>query len=212
MLQALLCQELGNTATRGQEQRGARMPLRGAGNTGMQQLPTSQLTPASSRHHGLQIKRPAPQVPLKLDGRNSYTMQPTQRVAPISQMHRGPSTHAYAHTQQSAAMVSGAYEAQQYLAAASHAAQHGRGSIHMPMDAQAQARLRAVQQQMTTPYAGADAAYLPDMGYYGGWEGSAANDVYSMAGVRANPLQHQALAGTRQASWPRRNPGGLYWE
>lgn len=209
MLQALLCQELGSTAARAQDQRSARLPLRG--NTGMQHLQAAQA--AGSRHHGLQIKRPAPQVPLKLDGRSSYTMQPTQRVAPISQMHRGPSSHAYAHPQQSAAMVSSAYEAQQYLAAASHAAQAGRSSIHMPMDAQAQARLRAVQQQMTTPYAGADAAYLPDMGYYGGWEASTASDVYSMAGVRAPTLQQQqALAGARQGGWPRRNPGGLYWE
>lgn len=211
MLQALLCQELGNTTARAQEQRGARLPLRGAGNTSMQTLPASQ-APSVSRHHGLPIKRASPQVPLKLDNRSSFTMQPTQRVPPISQLHHAPPAQPYGHPQQSAGMVSSAYEAQQYLAAASHAAQHSRSAVHMPMDAHAQARLRAVQQQMTAPYAGADAAYLPDAGYYGGWEGSAASDMYSMAGMRAAPMQHQALAGARQASWPRRTPGGLYWE
>lgn len=138
-------------------------------------------------------------------------MQPTQRVPPISQMHPAPPAQAY-HPQASAALVSSAYEAQQYLAAASHAAQHSRSTVHMPMDAHAQARLRAAQQQMTAPYAGADAAYLPEAGYYGGWEGSAGGEMYSMAGMRAAPLQHQALVGARQASWPRRTPGGLYWE
>eukprot|EP00892_Ulva_mutabilis_P007433 jgi/Ulvmu1/5061/UM021_0078.1 len=211
MLQALLCQELGSTAARGQDQGAARLPLRGAGNTSMQHMQPAPAA-ATSRHHGLQIKRPAPQMPLKLDGRSSYTMQPTQRVAPISQMHRGAAQHGYAHPQHSAAMVSGAFDSQQYLAAASHAAQGGRGSIHMPMDANAQARLRAVQQQMSAPYGGADAAYPPDMGYYGGWEGSSAGDMYSMAGARAPAVQHQPLASARQSTWPRRNHGGLYWE
>lgn len=210
MLQALLSQELGSTASRGQDQRSSRVPLRGTGNTSLPHLQVSQ-APSASRNYGLPIKRASPHAHLKLGGRSSsFTMQPTQRAPPISQLFRAPSGPTFGHPQSSSAM-SGAYEAQQFLAA-SHAAQRNRSAVHMPMDAHTQARLRAVQQQMTAPYVGADAAYLPDAGYYGGWEGVTGSDMYNMAGMRAAPLQHQPLAGTRQASWPRRTPSGMYWD